>query len=157
MGEFNINKSDGSLEQTAGMPETYPATQVMMSDGETSVEDALSSYHVVKSVTADGTKTYKQLINSLFDGVTYTSSNPDIMVKLGSNYFHLSDNESRLIHFTAITIGSTSFTLFSIIYYKVTHASSAYRIIKLETSGNNFVDQSDTVPTSGMVMSILTR
>lgn len=41
MGEFNVNKNDGSLEQTAGMPDTYPATQVMMSDGETSVEDAL--------------------------------------------------------------------------------------------------------------------
>ena len=41
MGEFNVNKSDGSLEQTAGMPETYPAEQVMMTDGVTSVEDAL--------------------------------------------------------------------------------------------------------------------
>lgn len=41
MGEFNVNKSDGSLEQTAGMPSEYPATQVMMSDGVTSVEDAL--------------------------------------------------------------------------------------------------------------------
>ena len=41
MGEFNINKSDGSLEQTAGMPETYPAEQVMMSDGTTSVEEAV--------------------------------------------------------------------------------------------------------------------
>lgn len=41
MGEFNVNKSDGSLEQTAGMPETYPAEQVMMSDGVTSVEEKL--------------------------------------------------------------------------------------------------------------------
>ena len=41
MGEFNVNKSDGSLEQTAGMPSEYPASQVMMSDGVTSVEDAL--------------------------------------------------------------------------------------------------------------------
>lgn len=41
MGEFNVNKSDGSLEQTAGMPETYPAEQVMMSDGVTSVEDRI--------------------------------------------------------------------------------------------------------------------
>lgn len=28
MGEFNVNKNDGSLEQTAGMPDTYPAEQV---------------------------------------------------------------------------------------------------------------------------------
>lgn len=50
MGEFNVNKSDGSLEQTAGMPETYPAEQVMMSDGVTSVEEALDeiSENVIK-------------------------------------------------------------------------------------------------------------
>lgn len=41
MGEFNVNKSDGSLEQTAGMPSEYPATQVMMSDGVTSMEKQL--------------------------------------------------------------------------------------------------------------------
>lgn len=41
MGEFNVNKSDGSLDPTAGMPATYPAEQVMMSDGVTSVEEAL--------------------------------------------------------------------------------------------------------------------
>lgn len=39
MGEFNVNKSTGGLEQTAGMPSEYPATQVMLSDGVTSVED----------------------------------------------------------------------------------------------------------------------
>ena len=36
MGEFNVDKTTGGLEQTAGMPETYPATQVMMSDDVTS-------------------------------------------------------------------------------------------------------------------------
>lgn len=41
-GEYNVNKTDGSLEQTAGMPDTYPADQVMMSDGVTSAEDAVS-------------------------------------------------------------------------------------------------------------------
>lgn len=41
MGEFNVNKSTGDLLETAGMPDSYPAEQVMMSDGVTSVEDAL--------------------------------------------------------------------------------------------------------------------
>ena len=40
-GEYNVNKSTGDLVQTSGMPSEYPATQVMMSDGVTSVEDAL--------------------------------------------------------------------------------------------------------------------
>lgn len=43
MGEFNVDKSTGGLLETAGMPSEYPATQVMMSDGVTSVEDALDS------------------------------------------------------------------------------------------------------------------
>lgn len=41
MGEFNVNKTTGELNPTAGMPDTYPADQVMMSDGTTSVEDAV--------------------------------------------------------------------------------------------------------------------
>ena len=48
MGEFNVNKSDGSLEQTAGMPETYPADQVMLSDGVTSVEDKIGNVRITK-------------------------------------------------------------------------------------------------------------
>lgn len=42
MGEFNVDKTTGGLEQTAGMPDTYPAEQVMMSDGVTSVEEAIN-------------------------------------------------------------------------------------------------------------------
>jgi len=55
MGEFNVNKSDGSLEQTAGMPSEYPATQVMMSDGVTSVEEALdvNTFGVSVNLTAN--------------------------------------------------------------------------------------------------------
>ena len=62
MGEFNVNKSDGSLEQTAGMPSEYPATQVMLSDGVTSVEDALDG------LTAD-------TFGTSVDITSYTASN----------------------------------------------------------------------------------
>ena len=48
MGEFNVNKSDGSLNPTAGMPETYPADQVMLSDGVTSVEDKIGNVRITK-------------------------------------------------------------------------------------------------------------
>ena len=48
MGEFNVNKSDGSLNQTAGMPDTYPAEQVMLSDGVTSVEDKIGNVRITK-------------------------------------------------------------------------------------------------------------
>lgn len=74
MGEFNVNKSDGSLEQTAGMPETYPASQVMMSDGTTSVEEAVNTLegsvgsigYKLAEIVADGVKTYSQLLNEAF-------------------------------------------------------------------------------------------
>lgn len=48
MGEFNVNKSDGSLEQTAGMPSEYPASQVMMPDGVTSVVEKIGNVRMAK-------------------------------------------------------------------------------------------------------------
>ena len=52
MGEFNVNKSDGSLEQTAGMPSEYPASQVMMSDDVTSVENAVDDLMEAEDVSS---------------------------------------------------------------------------------------------------------
>lgn len=59
MGEFNVNKSDGSLEQTAGMPSEYPATQVMLSDDVTSVEDALDAVKNNSWVTLNANVKYR--------------------------------------------------------------------------------------------------
>jgi hypothetical protein len=50
MGEFNVNKTTGGLNPTAGMPEKYPAEQVMMSDGVTSVEEAVDGLKILKDV-----------------------------------------------------------------------------------------------------------
>lgn len=51
MGEFNVDKTTGDLIDTAGMPSEYPATQVMMSDGVTSVEDALDELSNITSIS----------------------------------------------------------------------------------------------------------
>lgn len=75
MGEFNVNKSDGSLEQTAGMPSEYPATQVMMSDGVTSVEEKMDANNLGTSVNITSYTTTKYVAPS--DGylqLTATSS-----------------------------------------------------------------------------------
>lgn len=70
MGEFNVNKNDGSLEQTAGMPSEYPADNVMMSDGVTSVEDAVDD------------------INNEFDGLSaQLNSNPQNFTAENQNTF----------------------------------------------------------------------
>lgn len=59
MGEFNVNKSDGSLDPTAGMPATYPAEQVMMSDGVTSVKDRLDELTTKVPTPPSSNGTYK--------------------------------------------------------------------------------------------------
>ena len=69
MGEFNVNKSDGSLEQTAGMPSEYPATQVMMSDGVTSVEDALNEY---VEITNSGNESLSHMLDRLYGAIDGT-------------------------------------------------------------------------------------
>lgn len=63
MGEFNVNKSDGSLEQTAGMPSEYPATQVMLSDGVTSVEDRVDAHTIDND--------YIDISSYIYDGATF--------------------------------------------------------------------------------------
>lgn len=63
MGEFNVNKSDGSLEQTAGMPSEYPATQVMMSDGVTSVEDVVDELKKSAGGTSVNISSYTSISN----------------------------------------------------------------------------------------------
>lgn len=50
MGEFIVDKTTGDLIPTAGMPDTYPASQVTYGNG--SVEDALDA---VMPRTASGT------------------------------------------------------------------------------------------------------
>lgn len=67
MGEFNVNKSDGSLNPTAGMPETYPADQVMMSDGVTSVEDALDDMNKPSGSGAANRLAFREEITEITD------------------------------------------------------------------------------------------
>lgn len=58
MGEFNVDKTDGSLVQTAGIPDTYPASQVMLNDGSTSVQDAMS-YTLIRNFSQSTTEQLK--------------------------------------------------------------------------------------------------
>jgi len=76
MGEFNVNKSDGSLEQTAGMPSEYPATQVMLESGD-SVEEAIDE------LTAD-------TIGTAVNISSYTSSNAYVFPSDGYVLIHSS-------------------------------------------------------------------
>lgn len=67
MGEFNVNKNDGSLVQTAGVPDTYPASQVTYED--TNLNDVLDTMknHTISSSTAV-TLTYNTPYTTTSDG-----------------------------------------------------------------------------------------
>lgn len=65
MGEFNVDKTTGDLIDTAGMPETYPASQVTY--GEGSVEDALDALQI-KSVVIEETTSSSGRITDKFAG-----------------------------------------------------------------------------------------
>lgn len=86
MGEFNVNKSDGSLEQTAGMPSEYPATQVMMSDGVTSVEDLVDISAKITNIATNVT------INSAVykNGLVIIDGTLPASLASGTNIFKIS-------------------------------------------------------------------
>ena len=79
MGEFNVDKTTGGLDPTAGMPDTYPATQVMMSDGVTSVEDAIDEVssgldNVITKSLSVSNRSFTDF-DTAVDGGLYISSN----------------------------------------------------------------------------------
>lgn len=73
MGEFNVNKTTGGLDPTAGMPETYPADQVMMSDGVTSVEEAVDE--LAENVSTLSNRVGAHTFGTAVNVATYTAAN----------------------------------------------------------------------------------
>jgi hypothetical protein len=87
MGEFNVDKTTGGLNPTAGMPDTYPAEQVMMSDGVTSVEDVVDeiSENVIKQ-TAGTSITLQAQYVLYHDSVDYCGFSLFPFVAKNNNY-----------------------------------------------------------------------
>ena len=132
-GEYNVDKSTGDLVQTAGMPSEYPATQVMMSDGVTSVEDAVDE--VTESVEnniliTDGfTKSVQFTATAAITTVDISKAGyvPIMCVELhlssGADYLNwaylYSSGNTATIHYKGIASGSGVFA-FKVIYRKAT-------------------------------------
>lgn len=141
MGEFNVDKTTGDLIPTAGMPGSYPASQVMMSDGVTSVEDAVDAVtpRTIKSVTADGAKTYAQLLVELaglgiggnalkIGGITFCNANT-------SNYYSCYFGGNNIIDIYCVYM---------------TTSTALYKKASMASNGTVFfTDLSDNVPASG--------
>ncbi len=209
-GVYKNNGTGLELIADAGMPETYPAEQVMLSDGVTSVEDALSTksnsndialnfsesrdyikgsltwynnnlyeftsdhaagawndshvilttvsssinrrnksqtLHEVTRVTADGVKSYSQLLDSIYlaRGTHYVLEVNGIKLYCGGTS----------ITFGGVHLNSAYNTVIRSVLLKA--SGSVYRNVTINGSTSEVVasDMSSVVPTQGSVIRLL--
>lgn len=117
------------------------ANNVMMSDGITSVEDAVTYLipKTVKSVTADGIKTYAQLFVDLANLGAGGNA-----LKIGSLTFSM---VNQLNYFSCYFSGSNIIDILSIY---MTTSTAVYKGVAINNTGAvTWVDMSNDVPTSG--------
>lgn len=125
-GEYNVNRTTGSLEQTAGIPSEYPASQVMLSDGVTSVEDALDA-------------------NNLDTAVNITSYTTTKYVAPSDGYLELAATASQSTRIRATIYGAdgTNSIALSVTYNQINSFNSVYvkkgMKIAITTNENNGV------------------
>ena len=135
-------KTTASVKINAiAMDVSTSADKCMLSDGVTSVEDALGTEKLIKQVTADGVKTYKDLLLEL-----YTSANNYTgfaQLRIGSAYFSPASKTS----FNRIIYSSNTF-YFETVNMESTNAT--YHKGEMTTSGTwAYTNMSATVPSSG--------
>lgn len=92
------------------------ATNVMMSDGVTSVEDALGNYKVIKSIIADGVKTYQQILNELYsysdDGMILMISSSKHYQLNKKQYFNVMENGDGVFKYNSIVLDANNSTYY---------------------------------------------
>lgn len=124
------------------------ASKCMLSDGVTSVEDALSTIHdteVVASVTADGVKTYAQLLLEL---ATYISDDTDL--NLIGNIFR-NDGSRR---FGMVLLDSSFYMTMRGV--RISGTTAKYVETRISPAGAvAYNDLSNTVVTSGSVFKVI--
>ena len=117
------------------------ADNVMLSDGVTSVESALGTEKKIKEVTADGVKTYKDLLLEL-----YTSANSYTgfaQLRIDTAYF----SPTSKVSFSRISYSSNTFHAETI---GIGSTNATYHKGDMTTSGTwAYTNMSETVPSSG--------
>ena len=147
MGEFNVNKTTGGLDPTAGMPERYPAEQVMKSDGVTSVEDALDELinsKVIASVTADGVKTYSTLLDEISPYVDFGCT-----LSIAGNLFTARNNT---VYYNLHMTSGGSIQAFIV---RLSSSGSMDKAVTFGANGNTIEDMSSNVPNNGTIISLI--
>lgn len=100
------------------------------------------------SVTADGTKTYTQLLNSLFTLIDFSKVKTTSALATGTNVMSVVaiDGTSK-IGFTNLSVGASAWFAS---YSEVTNSSSLFRTV----NNGTITDRSATAPASGTVFTL---
>jgi len=150
---FNDLKTVAFSGSFSDLTDKPNADDILMSDGVTSVEDAISNYTNIKTVTSDGIKTWKTLINELFDGVNvYLSS--DVIFTIAQTRFCLNYNASTSKRFTSI---HGTLNVESVSYNPVTVANTTFYAYGITTSAITATNKTDVVPASGEKLRLYAR
>ena len=180
MGEFNVNKTTGDLEQTAGADNEAKANRIDIAPdfddtvayakgdlcyhegtlyefNQAHAAGAWNSAHVdavdiddlirhindteiIYSTTADGIKTYAEILNGLYN---YITAGCELVISSTVFYF----TGGRM--FLSGTIDSSN-QVYSR-YLRVNQSASQYVVVRIKDDGTlTYSDASATVPTNGM-------
>ena len=126
-------KKNGTVSKVSGivMPASYPASRVT---------------HESVSVTADGVKTYSQLLDELFALTDQTKITKDSCVTIGTEYHRLTDLRGANIDYAFAALNGQSVM---VVRLKLKASDSKYEIAM-----PNYSDASANVPTSGAVITL---
>ena len=141
-----FSKFSGSYTDLSDKPN---AEDIMMSDGETSVENAIgevndkiSSVKVIRSVTADGVKTYSELLDELRPYITTYC-----ILEVSDNRYTQSYSSSR---YGSIQYDGTKLYAFAA---KIASSNSEY--VRCDLSTNVIENRSANKPTQGTVIRLV--
>lgn len=118
------------------------------SDSEESLEIATGK--IAASVTADGVKTYAQLLNEIYAAVPASNVTPKSKLKIGAAVLSITRIESN-----SYALTNTHLTSALVVSDATVSENSVYRTASItNTPSVTFYDQSDTVVTSGTVIAL---
>lgn len=153
IGENNSRKGDTTEVKAVGVNYIIKAKQVALpADLESAVEDAMNGT-LLGSVTADGTKTFRQLLNQLRDTVLSWDRTRNYIFTIDYGtitvYAYCRGIQDNQVSFVDTNIGGASPAL-EVNWFLIANDNSKY----LSYVGGTITDQSTTVPTSGIKFNV---
>jgi hypothetical protein len=149
----NLTTAEKKAYDHASIPDsidggvTFPANKVVMTGGG-NVEDALNTQRVVTvaSVTANGVKTYRQLLNEIY---TSQTGNDNVILSLGGE---MHQQYFGVTYYGGLMTAGGGLLLS---FIRLDSANSQYKTYGLTTSSSPLEDKSLLVPVQGTVIKLI--